>query len=280
MDSPRGQSDQRKRGGAKSRRTALFYSFLLAVLPCFAQAVDWSWLVGMRWSSWEKLPAVGMRSFDAFARPVQEFQVKTAIGGYISIGSLCLVLALFFAELRYFLTPEAKDEMLIDQNQDRKYLNISLDISFSSLPCAALSLNLLDPKGNNVMHVAHEIYKQRRSKTGQSLGKPIRDSLQNVAATPAQLVAASLPEKGGSSNHSTRSLRCASCFQSHIDEDDCCPSCKDVQASFLSRGWDDRPDNFVFGWLSSSPANLKFLNGLALLSGEISKDHPKLKQMR
>lgn len=191
---------------------------------------------------------LGMRSFDAFARPVQEFQVKTAIGGYISIGSLCLVLALFFAELRYFLTPEAKDEMLIDQNQDRKYLNISLDISFSSLPCAALSLNLMDPKGANVMHVAHEIYKQRRSKTGQPLGKPIRDSLQNVASTPAQLLAASLPEKvAAQSNHSTRSLRCASCFQSHINEDDCCPTCKDVQASFLSRGWDDRPDDYIFG---------------------------------
>lgn len=196
---------------------------------------------------------LGMRSFDAFARPVQEFQVKTAIGGYISIGSLCLVLALFFAELRYFLTPEAKDEMLIDQNQDRKYLNISLDISFSSLPCAALSLNLMDPKGANVMHVAHEIYKQRRSKTGQPLGKPIRDSLQNVASTPAQLLAASLPEKvAAQSNHSTRSLRCASCFQSHIDEDDCCPTCKDVQASFLSRGWDDRPDGYIFGRLTST----------------------------
>jgi len=188
-----------------------------------------------------------MRAFDAFARPVQEFQVKTAIGGYISIGSLCLVLALFFAELRYFLTPEAKDEMLIDQNQDRKYLNISFDISFSSLPCAALSLNLLDPKGANVMHVAHEIYKQRRSKTGEMLGKPIRDSLQDVASTPSHLLAASLPERAnGISNHSTRILRCASCFQSHIDEDDCCHSCKDVQASFLSRGWDDRPDDFIF----------------------------------
>ena len=59
-----------------------------------------------------------MRSFDAFARPVQEFQVKTAVGGYISIASLCLVLTLFCSELNYFLTPEAKDEMIVDQNQE------------------------------------------------------------------------------------------------------------------------------------------------------------------
>ena len=188
-----------------------------------------------------------MRSFDAFARPVQEFQVKTAVGGYISIGSLCLVLALFVAELNYFLTPETRDEMLIDQNQDRKYLNISFDISFSSMPCAAISLNLLDPKSMNVMHVAHEIYKTRLSKLGQAIGKPIRDSLQNVAATPAHLLAASLPDRALQSNHSTRNLRCPSCFQSRIDDDDCCSSCRDVQQAFLSRGWDDRPEDYVFG---------------------------------
>ncbi|CAJ1358356.1 unnamed protein product [Effrenium voratum] len=189
----------------------------------------------------------GMRSFDAFARPVQEFQVKTAVGGYISIGAICLVLALFFSELAYFLTPEAKDEMLIDQNQDRKYLNISLDLSLSSMPCSALSLNLLDPKGANVMHVSHEIYKQRISRAGEAIGKPIRDSLQNVATTPTHLAAASLPSRGLRTNHSTTHLRCHSCFQSHIDEDDCCQSCKDVQSSFLERGLDDRPDGYVFG---------------------------------
>ncbi|CAJ1422933.1 unnamed protein product [Effrenium voratum] len=188
-----------------------------------------------------------MRSFDAFARPVQEFQVKTAVGGYISIGAICLVLALFFSELAYFLTPEAKDEMLIDQNQDRKYLNISLDLSLSSMPCSALSLNLLDPKGANVMHVSHEIYKQRISRAGEAIGKPIRDSLQNVATTPTHLAAASLPSRGLRTNHSTTHLRCHSCFQSHIDEDDCCQSCKDVQSSFLERGLDDRPDGYVFG---------------------------------
>jgi len=84
------------------------------------------------------------------------------------------------------------------------------------------------------------------------LGKPIRDSLQDVASTPSHLLAASLPERAnGISNHSTRILRCASCFQSHIDEDDCCHSCKDVQASFLSRGWDDRPDDFIFAQLGT-----------------------------
>ena len=113
--------------------------------------------------------------------------------------------------------------------QDRKYLNISFDMSFSKMPCAALGLNLLDPKGINVMHVGHEIFKTRLAK-GQPIGQRIRDSLQSVATTPSQLHAASMPQKA--LNHSTRSLRCASCFESHKDSDDCCNSCGELEAAY------------------------------------------------
>eukprot|EP00439_Symbiodinium_sp_Y106_P056076 s1144_g7.t2 len=186
-----------------------------------------------------------MKSFDAFARPVQEFQVKTAVGGYISIGSICLVAALFLSELRYFLTLETKDEMLIDQSQERKYLNMSLDVTFSSLPCSVLGVNLLDPKQNNVMHVAHEIFKERLTSTGEVIGKPIRDGLQNVAMTPADL-ATVFRDQQAKANHSSTRFRCPSCFQSLFDEDSCCNSCKEVREAFLNHGWDDRPDDYIF----------------------------------
>lgn len=186
-----------------------------------------------------------MKSFDAFARPVQEFQVKTAVGGYISIGSICLVAALFLSELRYFLTLETKDEMLIDQSQERKYLNMSLDVTFSSLPCSVLGVNLLDPKQNNVMHVAHEIFKERLTSTGEVIGKPIRDGLQNVAMTPADL-ATVFRDQQVKANHSSTRSRCPSCFQSLFDEDSCCNSCKEVREAFLNHGWDDRPDDYIF----------------------------------
>eukprot|EP00444_Apocalathium_aciculiferum_P012523 CAMPEP_0183476974 /NCGR_PEP_ID=MMETSP0370-20130417/167361_1 /TAXON_ID=268820 /ORGANISM="Peridinium aciculiferum, Strain PAER-2" /LENGTH=72 /DNA_ID=CAMNT_0025669851 /DNA_START=10 /DNA_END=224 /DNA_ORIENTATION=+ len=70
-----------------------------------------------------------MKSFDAFGRPVQEFQVKTTFGGYMSVCSLILVTTLFFMELWYFLQKETKDKMVIDQGQDQKYLNMTLDIT-------------------------------------------------------------------------------------------------------------------------------------------------------
>mmetsp|Transcript_96201 Transcript_96201/g.170802 ORF Transcript_96201/g.170802 Transcript_96201/m.170802 type:complete len:390 (+) Transcript_96201:46-1215(+) len=183
-----------------------------------------------------------MKSFDAFARPVQEFQVKTAVGGYISIASICLVITLFLSELRYFLTLEDKDQMIIDQNQDQKYLNVTMDMTFSAVPCAVLSMNLMDPKKANVMHVSHEIYKTRISQTGRVLGRRIRDSLTNVAANPSELSEASGQETVVKSSHATTHMRCASCFQSHTDEDDCCNTCEDVRKEFRQRGFNDKPE--------------------------------------
>jgi len=212
-----------------------------------------------------------MKSFDAFGRPAQEFQVKTACGGYLTLCSITVMLILFVTELRYFLALDTKDQMTIDQNQDQKYLNISFNITFPQAPCAVLSLNLLDPKQANVMHVAHELYKTRLDTEGQQIGRRIRDSLRNLVLSSSELMevaenrsamnylelAGSLlskvPKKALVNRtipqhivHATSHWRCGSCFQSHIDEDDCCFSCADVREAFTARGWNDRPREYVF----------------------------------
>lgn len=188
-----------------------------------------------------------MRSFDAFGRPVQEFQVKTNTGGYLSVCSLCLIATLFLTELRYFLQLETKDEMVIDQNQDQKYLDIGLNVTLPAAPCVALSVNLLDTKKANVMHVVHEIYKTRLSATGKVLGRKVRDSLINVAQNSAELAVAGNRTASVKTTHATAHLRCHSCFQSHIDEDDCCASCDDVRQEFRGRGLNDKPPDYIFG---------------------------------
>lgn len=188
-----------------------------------------------------------MKSLDAFGKPIQEFQVKTTCGGYLSVCSFILIILLFVTELRYFLQLEIKDEMLIDQNQDQKYLNISLDVTFFKVPCSVLHMNLIDPKKANVMHVAHEIYKTRLTSDGKKIGKRTRDSLANVAQTAAELEEAGYKNNTVRAPHVTPHLRCGSCFQSHIDEDDCCSSCEDVRSAFRDRKWNDHPSDYIFG---------------------------------
>jgi len=188
-----------------------------------------------------------MKTFDAFGRPVQEFQVKTNFGGYLSVCSLCAIGLLFLTELRYFMELDRKDEMVIDQNQDQKYLNISINITFPKVPCEVLTMNLMDPKKANVMHVVHEIYKTRLSEKGAILGRKVRDSFLNVAQNAHELQDAASGAPAVQPSHSTPHLRCPSCFQSHLDEDDCCSTCEDIRKEFRSRGWEDRPADYIFG---------------------------------
>lgn len=192
-----------------------------------------------------------MKSFDAFGRPVQEFQVKTTFGGYLSLCSLLCITTLFLTELRYFMQLEVRDEMVIDQNQDQKSLNISINVTLPGAPCSVLSMNLLDPKRANIMHVGTEIYKTRLSKEGSPLGRPIRDSLVNVAQSSTELSAAGGTSSGVRTSHATTHLRCQSCFGAHEDEDDCCASCDDVREEFRKRGWDDKPKGYTFGQCAS-----------------------------
>jgi hypothetical protein len=189
-----------------------------------------------------------MRSLDAFGRPLQEFQVRTGCGGCLSVGSLCAVALLFLSELRYFLELDLKDETVIDQNQDQKHLNITLNITLPEVPCAVLSMNLMNPKKGNVMHVAHDIYKTRLSPgRGRALGVRVRDSLLDVAQTPQELAEAAGGGTTVRTTHSTAHLRCHSCFQSHEDEDDCCSTCEQVRSEYRNRGLNDRPADLVFG---------------------------------
>lgn len=188
-----------------------------------------------------------MKSLDAFGKPIQEFQVKTACGGYLSVCSFLLIFLLFVTELRYFMQLETKDEMVIDQNQDLKYFNISFSITFFKVPCSVLHMNLIDPKKANVMHVVHEIYKTRLASHGQPLGMRTRDSLANVAQNSAELEEAGYHNNSVRAPHVTPHLRCGSCFQSHIDEDDCCSNCEDVRAAFKQRGWPEKPADYIFG---------------------------------
>lgn len=197
-----------------------------------------------------------MKSLDAFGRPEREFQVKTTCGGYLSVCSFLVITILFLTELQYFLTLETKDQMLIDQDQDRKYLDIVINITFPFVPCSVLQMNLIDPKKANVMHVSHEVYKTRlkpgwtRGNPIVPVGKIIRDSLTNVAQTAQDLADALSSDGVNNQNpkieHATTHQRCMSCFQSHQDEDDCCDSCNDVRAAFTQKGLNE-PDEYVFG---------------------------------
>ena len=69
-----------------------------------------------------------MYKFDAFSKPMQEFQVKTRAGGYISIMTMITISYLLLCEVMYFLETEQKDEMIVDLDQDKKEFSLNLEM--------------------------------------------------------------------------------------------------------------------------------------------------------
>ena len=124
-----------------------------------------------------------MQAFDTFTKPDREFQVKTAVGGYLSLCSLVSITVLFFMELLYFMEVETRDEMFIDRSSTDPILNITTSIHFHRMPCSAMDVNALDSKMTNLFGGGHQIYKTRTDAAGQPIsGAPaIRDGFKEVS---------------------------------------------------------------------------------------------------
>lgn len=193
-----------------------------------------------------------MQNFDAFAKPMQEFQVKTKIGGYISITTVVVILYLMVSEIFFFMEVDQKDEMVVDLAQDHQMLDETIILTLPDLPCSIVGMNVVHSKNSeNVMHVSHKIIKTRfvwdkATQTKKNIGTPIRAGLHKIAASAGEfsdhLAANFEPETMG---HANKRARCMSCYQSTADEDDCCNTCDEVKNAFAAKKWKMATDHAV-----------------------------------
>ena len=61
---------------------------------------------------------------------VQQFRVKTKFGGAVSIICVVVMVLLFASEIRLYLTPEVREELVVDTTRTGK-LKINIDFVFS-----------------------------------------------------------------------------------------------------------------------------------------------------
>ncbi|VDP86184.1 unnamed protein product [Echinostoma caproni] len=80
------------------------------------------------------LTSTFLSQFDAFAKPLKDFRVKTVAGAIVSIFSCLSIFCLFISELFLYLTPQLKQEIMVDVNRGEK-LSITLDITYLQIPC-------------------------------------------------------------------------------------------------------------------------------------------------
>mmetsp|Transcript_24025 Transcript_24025/g.62745 ORF Transcript_24025/g.62745 Transcript_24025/m.62745 type:complete len:386 (+) Transcript_24025:28-1185(+) len=165
-----------------------------------------------------------LRSFDAYPKTLEDFRIKTFSGAAVSIVAAVIMLLLFASELTYYLSTDVKPELFVDTSRNEK-MRINLDIVFPEMPCAYMSIDVMDISGEQHLDVEHDLYKTRLDKEGNE-----------IDITPHETPG----DEGNSTEVDLAKLdpdRCESCYGAENAEHKCCNTCADVREAYRIKGW-------------------------------------------
>ncbi|CAF0837407.1 unnamed protein product [Adineta ricciae] len=166
-----------------------------------------------------------LKQFDAYAKTLDDFRVRTTSGGLVTIVSTCIIFILFFLQLQYYLTIDVEQILFVDTSRQEK-MNITMDIRFPVLPCSYLTIDAMDISGESQTDVIHNLYKTRIYLNGSI----ISNDVVKVSLQP-------LPKVNGTQGNATTVSNCESCYGAESESRKCCPTCDDVKAAYRLKGW-------------------------------------------
>lgn len=84
-----------------------------------------------------------VRSADAFPKTLDDFRVKTASGGFVSVAALLIISVLVLSETSTFLSPERTVNISVDDVRNET-LQIYINVDFPRLNCEVIGVDALD----------------------------------------------------------------------------------------------------------------------------------------
>lgn len=182
-----------------------------------------------------------------------EFSEKTRTGGVVSLVTLVVMVYLFVSQLVMYWSPRVVETMSVDDSRSDA-LVLNFDIRFPTMPCALISLDVMDLAGQHQQDVMHNVFKRRIDMNGKPFDESQRNKLGQSATTVEHLdgsgsgSGASVSGSGsdtdgkgeGPSDGSDGTPSCGSCYGAGVDGQ-CCNSCSQVQALYKLKGWSFDP---------------------------------------
>lgn len=159
-------------------------------------------------------------SFDAFAKTVEDARIKTASGGLVTIVSLALIMWLTISEWIDYRHVEHRPSLIVDKDRGQR-MEINVNISFPHIPCALLTMDVMDASGEVQAGIEHGIMKTRLGPDG-------------VALSTSQLKLESQKEEDAEKSKSPD--YCGPCYGAKPDSE-CCNTCEDVKQAYAVIGW-------------------------------------------
>lgn len=166
-----------------------------------------------------------LKRFDAYAKTLDDFRVRTTSGGLVTIVSTLIIILLFCFQLQYYLTTEINQVLFVDTSRQEK-MNITLDIRFPTLPCSYLTIDAMDISGEAQTDIVHNLFKTRLDLNG----KAMENQVIKVSLQP-------LPKVNATVGETTNSTTCESCYGAESEVHACCSTCDDVKAAYRVKGW-------------------------------------------
>ncbi|XP_050529523.1 endoplasmic reticulum-Golgi intermediate compartment protein 3 [Daktulosphaira vitifoliae] len=177
-----------------------------------------------------------LKKFDAFAKPLEEVQIKTVGGGIVSLVCFLTIGYLMMINLFEYLDNTPTEELFVDTSRNKK-LQINLDIIIPRISCDYLALDAVDSSGEQHLHVDHNIYKRRLDLNGVPLSDPKKTN--DVGSKPVDKSFNSL--KAAENSKINISTSCGSCYGAETSNKPCCNTCEDVQRAYALKSWNFNP---------------------------------------
>jgi len=172
-----------------------------------------------------------LKRFDAYAKPMDDFRIRTRSGGILTVLSGLVMILLFASEIRDYLQPQMKEELFVDTSRTGK-LKINVDVIFSRISCDFLGIDAMDVSGEQHIDIEHNIYKRRLDLDG----KPIEDAQKDVQIGAITKIVNKTETDTGTKND-TNAVVCSSCYGAETAERKCCNTCNDVREAYRIKTW-------------------------------------------
>lgn len=168
-------------------------------------------------------------TLDAFTKTEEDVRIRTNAGGLITLGCIITTIVLLFGEWEQLFEIVTRPQLVVDRDRHLK-LDLNFDITFPSVSCDILTLDIMDDSGDMQLHLLDSGFtKTRVDAEGRSLStEPFQPG----------------PDK------QTREFSddyCGSCYgaldQTENDniedpkERVCCQTCADVHDAYMEVGW-------------------------------------------
>lgn len=110
-------------------------------------------------------------SIDAFGKTEEDVRVRTRTGGLITVSCIIITMLLLVSEWKQFSTIVTRPDLVVDRDRHLK-LDLNLDVTFPSMPCNVLNLDILDDSGEFQINLLDSGFtKIRISPEGKELSK-------------------------------------------------------------------------------------------------------------